>query len=234
MNNIILTLPQNCLTVINGKTILEWCISSLQLPGRYFFAISNDAKVKELDEIGRRSGVDYNITVLEPPLGQAHAALMVTDIIKKRFGFNHEPLIITNAQYTPWNQQRFFDFVNIGYDGIVTTYPFEGVEENCPSSYNHVRLAEGHEGLAVEFADHFAIGLSLAGLYYFRDVNEFRASAIDLMREDGPKSVSLLCNHAIRHGATIAPYRLEWHEFVPLSNDAEIEENSRLVSDWNS
>lgn len=228
--NTILTLPNNSLTEINGKTLLEWSISSLRLPGKYFLAIHSDSRVKEIEEACRRSEVDYNIVVLDHSTGQAHSALKVTDIIKKKFGFHGEPLIVTMAQYTPWNQQRFLDFVAQGFDGVVTTYPFEGVEENCPSIYSHVRL---DDNLAVEFADSFAIGLSLAGLYYFQDIKEFRMSAVELMREDGPKSMSLLCNHAIKNGATIAPYRLEWHELISLTNDYEIERNRNLVCEWN-
>ncbi len=216
-------------TDIKGTPLIEWTIPSLQIPGRYFIGVPRKSvkHVNKLEEILRRTEIDYNIVILEDSQGSAHSVLMVTDVIKKRFGISNQSLIVAPYdQYFTWSSNKILGFAESGYDAIVTTYPYEDVEENSCCNYDSIRV--DIEGLGQEVVENFAVSyVALNGMHYFRSVAEFRESAIEVMQEDNKrKTLASVHNNLIKYGGTVAPLSLRTEDIVLLSSSHDIFVNS--------
>ena len=91
-----------------GKPLIEWSISSLRLPGKYFIIVNGLEKqyLKILEDIKTKYFLDMEIIdIKQSTRGQAETCLIAI----KQFNINpDEQLIITNCdQFTPWNPYKF-------------------------------------------------------------------------------------------------------------------------------
>ena len=95
---------------IKGKTLIEYSISSLNIPGSHF-VIANTLKPKYekiLQNIKEKYELNMKIIELKNETqGQAETSLLGL----KRSGFNEkEELIVANSdQFTPWNSENFIE-----------------------------------------------------------------------------------------------------------------------------
>ncbi len=220
---------------ISGKPLLEWTIPSLQIPGRYFIGVPRKhiKYVNRIEEILRGLEIDYHIVILEDSLGSAHSVLMVTEVIKKRFGIANQSLIVAPYdQYFTWSSNKLLGFAQLGYDAIVTTYPFDDVEENSCCNHDTIRLNE--KGIAEELVENFAVSyLALNDLHYFRSIAEFRDSALELMQGDVKwKNLAGVHNNLIKYGGTVAPLRLRMDDVVFLSSAHDIFANGSQIKHY--
>jgi NDP-sugar pyrophosphorylase family protein len=215
---------------LKGKYIIEWAISSLGLKGKYWFVGNQlteeqQAILKSIADKYCESWEYYNTQ--GETKGAADTVLRIASFISW-----NEPLIITNCdQWTPWNAQKFQDFLDkTDFDGIVTTYNHPGVVVGQSSKYSHIRLND--EGVGVELAEKVAISYnSLNGIHWFKEAGMFfyAATCLSEAQSINEKYVSLAYNFLIQKGYKIGVYHMEDHEFVSLGTPEEVNLNQEKL-----
>lgn len=215
---------------VKDKYIIEYALSSLKLKGKYYIItrLLEDKYVNILNEIGKKYDLDMEIIdVKRDTSGQSETCYLICDKIDL-----NEQLIITNCdQYTPWNHEKFINFINTtNFDGVVTTYKHYDVELNKPGRYSYIKLNEN--GIATELREKFAISnVSLNGIFYWKSGSLFKHAAEKLMSDQvtSERYVSLAYNYIIKDGYKVTNYHMEKEEFVSLGSPEEIEMNFNLL-----
>ena len=219
-----------------GKTLIEWSLSSLRLPGKYFVIVNGLEKqyIKTLEEIKNKYFLDMEIIdIKQSTRGQAETCLIAI----KEFNINKEDqLIITNCdQFTPWNPYKFEAFLREKKpDGLVSTYNHPNVELGKESPYSHVEI--GDDGFAKHLTEKFATSkTSLNGIFYWKKCQFFIDSAEEMMKDNSDsgwgsgafssrkeKYVAPSYNYLINKGYKVVNYHMEDDEFLSLGTPTEI------------
>jgi 3,4-dihydroxy 2-butanone 4-phosphate synthase len=224
-----------------GKSIIEWSLSSINLPGKYYIIVNGLEKkyTDQLVEIADKYYLDLQIIDIgHSTRGQAETCLFALETGKIDL---NEQLVITNCdQYTPWNPNKFLKFLKENdCDGLVSTYSHADVVVGKEGRYSYIELDEN--GCGVRFAEKIAISpWALNGIYYWKNSNLFVESAKKLMNDDSDagwtsgklscvkeKYVSLTYNYLIKDGYKIKNYHMENDDFVSLGSPNEIILNLR-------
>jgi 3,4-dihydroxy-2-butanone 4-phosphate synthase len=224
-----------------GKSIIEWSLSSINLPGKYYIIVNGLEKkyTDQLIEIADKYYLDLQIIDIgHSTRGQAETCLLALETGKIDL---NEQLVITNCdQYTPWNPNKFLKFLKENdCDGLVSTYSHADVVVGKEGRYSYIELDEN--GCGVRFAEKIAISpWALNGIYYWKNANLFVESAKKLMDDDSDagwtsgklscvkeKYVSLTYNYLIKDGYKIKNYHMENDDFVSLGSPNEIILNLR-------
>ncbi len=217
---------------IKGKTLIEYSISSLNIPGSHF-VISNTLKPKYkkiLQNIKEKYELNMEIVELKNETkGQAETSLLGL----KRTGFNgSEELIVANAdQYTPWNSKNFIKSTKgENISGLVTTYQHQKFKIGDVSPYSHVQLDKNNH--AINFAEKTAISQnSLNGIFYWRNTKLFDYSAKKLIKSksENEKWISLTYNYLIKDGHKIGIFEMKKNEFYSLGTPEDLELNKEFL-----
>ncbi len=221
------------LVSVNGKTLLEHSITTLNLPGKYVFVRINYDDVEfnqQIDAIIRKSCPDAEIIALDyPTKGAAETCLKAESIINV-----DEPLVVTNGdQWLDWQPQHFLDFVNsTGVDGCVSLYDHGDVEVGKPSKYAFVSLDE--DGYATNFCEKFAISNNaLNGIHYWKSGKDFvysiKEMIADNIKVNNEFYVSPSYNYLIKDGKRINTYTMKPAEYRSLGSPAEIKKNNQYI-----
>lgn len=224
-----------------GKSIIEWSLSSINLPGKYYTIVNGLEKkyTDQLIEIADKYYLDLQIIDIgHSTRGQSETCLLALETGKIDL---NEQLVITNCdQYTPWNPNKFLKFLKENdCDGLVSTYSHADVVVGKEGRYSYIELDEN--GYGVRFAEKIAISpWALNGIYYWKNANLFVESAKKLMDDDSDsgwtsgklscvkeKYVSLTYNYLIKDGYKIKNYHMENDDFVSLGSPNEIILNLR-------
>ena len=224
-----------------GKSIIEWSLSSINLPGKYYIIVNGLEKkyTDQLVEIADKYYLDLQIIDIgHSTRGQAETCLLALETGKIDL---NEQLVITNCdQYTPWNPNKFLKFLKENdCDGLVSTYSHADVVVGKEGRYSYIELDE--TGYGARFAEKIAISpWALNGIYYWKNANLFVESAKKLMHDDSDagwtsgklscvkeKYVSLTYNYLIKDGYKIKNYHMENDDFVSLGSPNEIILNLR-------
>lgn len=224
-----------------GKSIIEWSLSSINLPGKYYIIVNGLEKkyTDQLVEIADKYYLDLQIIDIgHSTRGQAETCLLALETDKIDL---NEQLVITNCdQYTPWNPNKFLKFLKENdCDGLVSTYSHADVVVGKEGRYSYIELDE--TGYGARFAEKIAISpWALNGIYYWKNANLFVESAKKLMHDDSDagwtsgklscvkeKYVSLTYNYLIKDGYKIKNYHMENDDFVSLGSPNEIILNLR-------
>ena len=224
-----------------GKSIIEWSLSSINLPGKYYIIVNGLEKkyTDQLIEIADKYYLDLQIIDIgHSTRGQAETCLLALETGKIDL---NEQLVITNCdQYTPWNPNKFLKFLKENdCDGLVSTYSHADVVVGKEGRYSYIELDE--TGYGARFAEKIAISpWALNGIYYWKNANLFVESAKKLMHDDSDagwtsgklscvkeKYVSLTYNYLIKDGYKIKNYHMENDDFVSLGSPNEIILNLR-------
>jgi 3,4-dihydroxy-2-butanone 4-phosphate synthase len=224
-----------------GKSIIEWSLSSINLPGKYYIIVNGLEKkyTDQLIEIADKYYLDLQIIDIgHSTRGQAETCLLALETGKIDL---NEQLVITNCdQYTPWNPNKFLKFLKENdCDGLVSTYSHADVVVGKEGRYSYIELDVN--GYGVRFAEKIAISpWALNGIYYWKNANLFVESAKKLMDDDSDagwtsgklscvkeKYVSLTYNYLIKDGYKIKNYHMENDDFVSLGSPNEIILNLR-------
>lgn len=217
---------------VKDKYLIEYALSSLQLPGKYYIITCNlDYKyISILNEIFKKYKIDGSVVNMKFSTLSATETCYFLNEIFEQSGYMTEELIITNNdQYTPWDFYKFIDFKNENatLDAIVTTYDHKNVILNQPSLYSHIKVNEND--LAIEFREKFAISEhALNGIHYWRKARDFFDSAKLLLEDTSFKTekyISYTFNYLIKSGKKISYYKMEDHEYTSLGSPEEIERN---------
>ena len=224
-----------------GKSIIEWSLSSINLPGKYYIIVNGLEKkyTDQLIEIADKYYLDLQIIDIgHSTRGQAETCLLALETGKIDL---NEQLVITNCdKYTPWNPNKFLKFLKENdCDGLVSTYSHADVVVGKEGRYSYIELDE--TGYGARFAEKIAISpWALNGIYYWKNANLFVESAKKLMHDDSDagwtsgklscvkeKYVSLTYNYLIKDGYKIKNYHMENDDFVSLGSPNEIILNLR-------
>jgi NDP-sugar pyrophosphorylase family protein len=212
---------------IKDKYIIEYSLSSLNISGNYYIITRQlDKKYKDiLNEIFHKYNINGHIIEIDrPTLGAAETCYLIKDYIN-----NDNPLLVTNCdQYTPWDSNKFIEFINHNnYDVVVTTFNHEPITLNTLTKYSFIKV--NNSNLATEFSEKLAISyLSLNGIHYWRKSSLFFDSAKLLLEDKSiiqEKYISLTFNYLIKQNYRISYFNMEPNTFYSLGSPEEIEKN---------
>lgn len=222
------TIPKP-LVIVDGKTLIEHSVTSLNIPGKYYFITReyenkeyNDQIVKIFDSLN----IDYTeIRLNHNQRGAADAALEAIDYIN-----NDEPLIVTNCdQILQWDSQKFLTTIQSkNPDGAVVLYR---------SNSNKDSYAKIVDNKIIKIVEKDPISEdALIGVHYWKRGKDFVVSAkLSLMDHAWDKKesyVSETYNHLINEGMYIYPYTIPNNEYICLGTPEHVEEYLGKVKEF--
>lgn len=216
------TIPKP-LVIVDGKTLIEHSVTSLNIPGKYYFITReyenkkyNDQIVKIFDSLN----IDYTeIRLNHNQRGAADAALYAEEYIN-----NDEELIITNCdQLLKWNSQQFLNLINIDAAGSVVLY-----QSNSPKD-SYAEIVNGKIKRIVEkdpISDN-----ALIGVHYWKHGKYFVRSAkqllIDRAWDKKEAYISETFNYLIQDNMFIDYYKISKDIYICLGTPEHVEEYLR-------
>ncbi len=180
--------PKPLGTVCN-KPIIEWAVSSLNIPGNYIFITrqyNNEEYNKLLNETLKRLQPNCKIISINfTTEGPVCSALLARQYID-----NDEPLIVTNCdQYTTWDSSKFLSFVDRSdVRGAVVTYKCRLLSKSFAKCTSDGRVLETKEKTAIS-DDAFT------GIHYWARGHDFVKSAEQM----------IMCNDRTNNEFYVAP-----------------------------
>lgn len=202
---------------VNGSTMIERAIESLDLDGVWHFIIRDDEHRERVQDMiesikpgSKFIAIDY---VTEGP---ASSALLFKDQID-----NSDELVIANCdQIMEWTSSRFLDYVR-HYDGAVVTYH----ADTDKNSYARVNK----EGLVQEIREKQVISnISLNGIHYWQQGQYFVNSAETMIRyndraPNGEFYIGPSYNYMVKVGQTVGIYHIpnQFHHPVGVPDDLD-------------
>lgn len=216
---------------IKDKYIIEYSLSSLRIPGKYYIVVRNLEKkyIKILNEIFNKYDIDGHIIDIKTTTKGAAETCILTE----NYVDSSKPMFITNCdQYTPWNPNAFIEFINNNdYDSIVTTFNHEPIILNTFTKYSFIKI--DNNKLATEFSEKLAISnLSLNGIHYWKSGKMFFNSAKMLLEDESinqEKYISLTFNYLIKLGYKISYYPMNADTFYSLGTPEEVKKNLEFL-----
>lgn len=219
-----------------GKSVLEWSISTLNLPSNhcYFVALKykNEKFNNEIENIIKNIVPNSTIIYLDSVTeGQAETCLKT-----KKYINNSDPLVITNCdQFLNWDYKGFIKHVkDTKVDGCVSLYNHKDVVLNQPSKYSFVELNE--LGYAINFKEKYAISNnSLNGIFYWKHGSDFVNSAEECINNQDKTNneyfVSSTYNYLINKNKKINTFLMNPNEYYSLGSPEEIDKNYDQIAD---
>jgi NDP-sugar pyrophosphorylase family protein len=210
---------------INGKSMIEWALTSLAfnfVDHNYIFIVRkytnekfNDKLEEILHSLVKKSTIQKIDYVTDGP---ACTCLLAKDIIN-----NDTPLIISNCdQIMRWNADYFTSSCkNSPYDGIVVTY-----EESTPKN-SYAKLSKCGDVLRIE-EKNIISNVSLNGIHFWKKGCDFVESAEKMIslneRCNNEFYVGPTYNHLIQLGKRIGIFHIprECHNPVGIPSDLGI------------
>ena len=202
---------------INGKTMIQRALESLNLDGKYFFIIRNDEFNESIkNEISKVVSGAIFIEIEKTTEGPASSVLLFKKYINTK-----EELVTANCdQIMEWNSSLFLHNVRL-YDGAVVTYHSD-TEKN-----SYVKL--DRNGKPIKFAEKEVISnISLNGIHYWKKGVDFINSAEQMIdandrAENGEFYISISYNYMIKANKKIGIYHIpnESHHAVGVPLELE-------------
>lgn len=217
---------------VNGKTLIEHSVSSLNLPGKFIFItrkFEDPFHNEMLSEILKKVAPDsIEIRAESVTRGSVETCLLSQHLID-----NEEELIITNCdQITDWEAEDFLNFIsNAIIDGAVVTY----TSTNPKNSFAVI-----DQNRIVSFVEKKAVSnFALIGLHYWKRGKDFVRSAKCLMSDfvelGRPECyISESYNYLINEGLTILPYKIENNQYISLGTPYDLSIYSGKVKEFHT
>lgn len=211
------TMPKP-LVPVRGKPMISRAVETLGLNGRYIFVIRNNDELRDLlyDMVPSCKIVEID----HQTRGSAETALHASHLI------DNGPLLITNCdQIMHWNGKQFQTFLyHVDLDGVIVTY----YKNNPRNSYAKVDKM----GFVTQIREKEVISdISLNGIHYWRDGNDFISSARTMMQcndnVNGEFYIAPTYNYLINQGKKIGIYHIpsSQHHAVGIPEDLAKYEN---------
>lgn len=205
---------------IDGKTLIEHSVSTLDLDGRYIFITRRyeNTKHNELlsETLKRISPGCVEIIIEKPTRGSVETCMFAEHLID-----GEESLVITNCdQITDWESEDFESFIsNENIDGAVVTYTSTN-PKNSFAVVNSNRVTALVEKKAVS-------NIALIGLHYWKRGSDFVRSAKKLLqdfeKEGRPECyISESYNYLINEGLFIRHYHIEDNQYISLGTPYDL------------
>lgn len=218
------------LIVVDGKTLIEHAIESLDMQGHYIFITKkydNEEYNKNLTKIFNDLVPSFTeIQVYGKQYGTSYSALHAKDYIN-----NNDELIITNCdQILDWDSKDFLNACRSNGDGSILLHESE--------SHKH-SYALIQDGRVTKLAEKNPISNSaLVGLHYWKAGKDFVSSAERLISDSlssGKESyISLTYNYLINDDKIIVPYFIDQNQYISLGTPRDIEIYEAKVMEYYS
>ncbi len=205
---------------VDGQTLIEHTIKTLDLNGRYIFVtrdFGNEAHNTQLSNLLKEICPGcVEIKLNHTTKGSVETCMQALEYIN-----NDDELIITNCdQRTEWESSEFINFIkNTNIDGCVVTYS----SNNPKNSFCQV---DSNDDIVQIVEKNPISNIALIGLHYWKKGTHFVDSAKLLMKDlsDSPKEpyVSETYNYLIKSGLKIKPYHLHNNEYVALGTPEDL------------
>jgi NDP-sugar pyrophosphorylase family protein len=205
---------------VNGLTLIEHTIKTLDLNGRYIF-VTRDFGNEEYNTQLSNLLKEICPGCVEIKLNHTTKGSVETCMQALEYIDNDDELIITNCdQRTEWESSEFIDFIkNKNIDGCVVTYS----SNNPKNSFCQV---DSNNDIIQIVEKNSISNIALIGLHYWRKGKYFVDSAQLLMKDliDSPKEpyVSETYNYLIKSGLKIKPYHFHNNEYVALGTPEDL------------
>jgi dTDP-glucose pyrophosphorylase len=208
------------LIVVNGKTLIEHTLETLNLDGNYIFItrrydnpednVALSAMLRKLKPGSTEICLDH------PTRGAVETCLAAAHLID-----NDIPLVQTNCdQRTEWNSKAFIEHIsNEDVDGTLVTH------ESIDPKHSYARV---EHGMVTETREKQVVSnQALIGIHYWKHGRDFVRSAhelIDGMGATGKKEcyVSESYNHLIGGGKIITAFQVGKNEYIPLGTPYDV------------
>lgn len=206
---------------INGKTLIEHSIESLNIKGKYIF-ITRNYENKDHNLLLSNKLKSLVPDCEEIKIDHVTSGASETCLFAKKFINNNESLIITNCdQRLEWDSNKFLSFINENsYDGIIVTH-----ESNNPK---HSYADVDENDFILDLKEKKVISkYALIGLHYWSKGEDFINSAENLLNnfknEKKPECyISETYNYLIECGKKIKNYLLPNEQYIPLGTPYDL------------
>lgn len=205
---------------VNGKTLIEHSVSSLNLNARYIFITRDYGQGSYNEELSAHLKAlcpdSIEIKIDSPTSGATETCLYAKEYIN-----NDDPLIITNCdQLINWNSNDFIDFVKtMNSDGAVVLFKSNDKKNS---------FADINNGIVTKIVEKENISdNALVGIHYWKSGKDFVTSGQSLVkhfRESGSPEcyISETYNYIISMGKLVHPYFLQKNGYIPLGTPEDI------------
>jgi len=205
-----------------GKTLIEWSVSTLNIPGQYIFITRKyennewNTKLNNILESISKSPIIFEIDYITE--GPACSALIAKSAIN-----NDVPLIITNSdQILKWNSSLFINAIEKDdLDGLVTTW------DKISTTESFIELNE--EGYGIRLKEKEIISNHrLNGIHFWKKGKYFVESAESMIKQNRRSSngefyISESYNIMIEQGYKIKTYKMSPGEHNPIGITTDIQ-----------
>ena len=205
---------------INGKTLVEHSIESLNLDGRYIFITRGYENVDynlQLSEILKSIVPDCTeIQINQTTRGAAETCLFAKDLIN-----NESPLVITNCdQRLEWNASDFVSYIKDDMDGIIVTH------DSINPKHSFAVVNEDNDVISMHEKEPVS-SHALIGLHYWKHGYDFVTSAETLLelfsKNNRPECyISETYNFLINNWKKIKAYDINPSEYIPLGTPYDL------------
>ena len=221
------------LILVMGKCIVQHAIESLGVDGKYIFIIRKNEWSEQLKFLLKTLKSDCEIIEIDYLTdGSVSSILLAEELIN-----NDEPLITTNCdQRTDWNFKEFISKCkDPTVDGLVVTYPYEGIELGNKSPYSFIELDQSGKALRTE--EKFAISeLAMCGIHYWKHGKDFVNTAKEMIanndRINNEFYVAKTYNYLIKKGKKVVNYHLNKDEFFSLGTPEDVKKFNGINNEF--
>lgn len=220
---------------VRNKAIIEHAIESLNIEGNYIFVVRKSDFSEELKFILK--SLKPNSSIIEIDYiteGSVSSILLAKDLIN-----NDEELITTNCdQRTDWDSNKFLEFCrNSDSDGIVVTYPYDGILMGEKSPYSFIEVDPAGNGLRLE--EKFAISENaLCGIHYWKKGKDFVSSSEEMIKNNDRTNnefyVAKTYNYLIKKNKKIKHYHLKKSEFFSLGTPEDVKRFNGIKNEFST
>ena len=206
---------------VNGKTLIEHSVESLNLEGNYIFI------TRKYDNHKYNSQLSELIKSIKPSsaeiqLDELTAGAAQTCLAAKLLIDDNSPLVITNCdQRLEWDSEKFASFLkDSDNDGVIGTH-----ENNSPK--HSYALVDSNNYVTSIHEKKPVSNKALIGLHHWRRGSDFVKSADDLVRNFSQNGsvecyISETYNSLINNGLKIQAYDISPNEYIPLGTPFDL------------
>jgi NDP-sugar pyrophosphorylase family protein len=205
---------------VNGKTLIQYSIESLNINANYIF-ITKDYKNESYNEKLSKLLKNLAPNCTEIRISKLTSGAVETCLASKDLIDTEHPLIITNCdQLTLWDSSDFLATVkHKSVDGSVVLFKSHDIKNS---------FAEINNDLITKIVEKKNISdNALVGIHYWKHGKDFVISAEKLLhdfRKNGSPEcyISETYNYLIGNGKKVIPYFLQKNGYVPLGTPEDV------------
>ena len=220
---------------VKGKAIVEHSIESFGIDGNYIFIIRTSDYSEQLKFILKTLKPTCKIIEIDYMTEGSVSSILLA----KEFIDNDEELITTNCdQRTDWDPQTFLNFCNNSEaDGIVVTYPYDGILLNEKSPYSFIEIDTNSKAKRLE--EKFAISEhALCGIHYWKKGKDFISSSEEMIKNNDRINnefyVSRTYNYLIKKNKIVKHYPIKKSEFFSLGTPEDVKKYNGIKNEFSA